>query len=462
MISIFDLFRIGIGASSSHTVGPMRAAAAFAAELGQSPEYASVDRVQVQAFGSLSLTGLGHATHTAILAGLMGELPNTVEPDMLPGLAERIRSEGALALNRAGGCPERRIAFDMDRDLVFDKSFLERHENALTCTAYCGKRTVLSRTYYSVGGGAIIEDSHWGEGAGESPERVPYPYRHATDLLAHCERTGLPLSSVMMENECALRPRSQVKEYLALIWSTMDASMERGMHAEGLLPGPLHVVRRASSLRRMLQADQKLSADPMQVIDWVNMYAMAVSEENAASGRVVTAPTNGSCGTLPAVLAYYRKFVGTLTDETIGRFLLTAGAIGSLYRMNASISGAEVGCQGEVGVACSMAAAALTEILGGSAEQVCSAAEIAMEHNLGLTCDPVNGQVQVPCIERNAVAAVKAINASRLAMHRTTTPRVSLDKVIETMYLTGKDMNLKYRETARGGLAAVMFVKKCD
>ena len=311
-------------------------------------------------------------------------------------------------------------------------------------------------------GGAIIEDSHWGEGSGESPGRVPYPYKHATNLLAHCERTGLPLSSVMMENECALRPRSQVKEYLALIWSTMDASMERGMHAEGLLPGPLHVVRRASSLRRMLQADQKLSADPMQVIDWVNMYAMAVSEENAASGRVVTAPTNGSCGTLPAVLAYYRKFVGTLTDETIGRFLLTAGAIGSLYRMNASISGAEVGCQGEVGVACSMAAAALTEILGGSAEQVCSAAEIAMEHNLGLTCDPVNGQVQVPCIERNAVAAVKAINASRLAMHRTTTPRVSLDKVIETMYLTGKDMNLKYRETARGGLAAVMFVKKCD
>ena len=461
MISVFDIYRIGIGPSSSHTVGPMRAAAMFASELASHPGYGTVDRVLVDVYGSLSLTGIGHGTHTAILAGLMGEMPDTVDPDILPSLARSIREQRAITINKAGARPARTIPFDADRDLVLHKSFLARHENGLTCTAFCGKEPVLTRTYYSVGGGAVVEDSEWGKENGNCCPAVPYPYRNAADLLEHCERTGLPLSSVMMENECALRPREQVKAFLLRIWQTMDAAMERGMHSEGLLPGPLRVVRRASSLRRMLQADQRLSADPMQVVDWVNMFAMAVSEENAASGRVVTAPTNGSCGTLPAVLAYYRKFVGTLTDETIERFLLTAGAIGSLYRMNASISGAEVGCQGEVGVACSMAAAALTDILGGSAEQVCSAAEIAMEHNLGLTCDPVNGQVQVPCIERNAVAAVKAINASRLAMHRTTTPRVSLDKVIETMYLTGKDMSLKYRETARGGLAAVIFRQKC-
>jgi L-serine dehydratase len=462
MISVFDIFRIGIGPSSSHTVGPMRAAATFAAELAALPDLNTVDRVLVDVYGSLSLTGIGHGTHTAILAGLMGEMPDTVDPDRLPSLAQMIRERRGITINEAGGRLSQAVAFDIDRDLVFHKTFLSRHENGLTCTAFCGKDPVLSRTYYSIGGGAVVEDSRWDEQKQDSCASVPYPYRHAADLLSHCERTGLPLSSVMMQNECALRPREEVEAYLLRLWKTMDATMERGMHSEGLLPGPLRVVRRASSLRRLLQADQKLSADPMQVIDWVNMFAFAVSEENAASGRVVTAPTNGSCGTLPAVLAYYRKFVGTLTDETIERFLLTAGAIGSLYRMNASISGAEVGCQGEVGVACSMAAAALTEILGGSAEQVCSAAEIAMEHNLGLTCDPVNGQVQVPCIERNAVAAVKAINASRLAMHRTTTPRVSLDKVIETMYLTGKDMNLKYRETARGGLAAVIFRQKCD
>ncbi len=461
MISVFDIFRIGIGPSSSHTVGPMRAAAMFAAELAALPRYGEIDRVRVDAYGSLSLTGLGHGTNSAILAGLCGVRPECADPDALPVLVDAIHRSCALTLNeQAAGLEARRIFFNPAEDLTFHKSFLARHENGMTCQAFCGDEPILSRTYYSVGGGTIVEDSQWGKEPDKPLAPVPFPYRNAADLLAHCKRTGLPLSSVVMRNECALRPREEVEAYLKTIWQTMDGSMERGMKAEGLLPGPLRVARRASNLRRMLQADQKLSADPMQVIDWVNMFAFAMSEENAAGGRVVTAPTNGSCGTLPAVLAYYRKFVGSLTDEIVVRFLLTAGVIGSLYRMNASISGAEVGCQGEVGVACSMAAAALTEILGGSAEQVCSAAEIAMEHNLGLTCDPVNGQVQVPCIERNAVAAVKAINASRLAMNRTTTPRVSLDKVIETMYLTGKDMSLKYRETARGGLAAVLFQKK--
>lgn len=289
---------------------------------------------------------------------------------------------------------------------------------------------------------------------------VPFPYQNAADLLAHCKNNGLPLSSLVWKNELALRSRVEISDYLAMIWNTMEACIERGLNTEGLLPGPLKVVRRASGLRRMLEANSKFNTDPMQIIDWVNMFALAVNEENAAGGRVVTAPTNGACGIVPAVLAYYQKFIAQLNQDTIERYLLTTSVIGSLYKMNASISGAEVGCQGEVGVACSMAAAGLTEIMGGSAEQVCMAAEIAMEHNLGLTCDPVGGQVQVPCIERNAIASVKAINASRMALRRTSSPQVSLDKVIETMYETGKDMNAKYRETSTGGLA--IKILPCD
>ena len=283
---------------------------------------------------------------------------------------------------------------------------------------------------------------------------VPYPYQHAEDILKHCQENGLMLSTVMMRNELALRDKKEVEAHLHNVWKTMKDCIEHGVNTEGVLPGPLKVVRRAPSLYRLLHANSnRLANDPMHVIDWVNMFALAVNEENAAGGRVVTAPTNGACGIVPAVLSYYEKFVGPLTQDVIERYLLTAGMIGSLYKMNASISGAEVGCQGEVGVACSMAAAGLTEILGGTPVQVCIAAEIAMEHNLGLTCDPVGGQVQVPCIERNAIASVKAINASRMALRRTTNPRVTLDKVIETMYETGKDMNAKYRETSKGGLA---------
>ena len=282
---------------------------------------------------------------------------------------------------------------------------------------------------------------------------MPYPFKSATELLAYCNETGYSLSGLAMQNELALHSKKEIDEYFAHVWQTMQACIDRGMNTEGVLPGPLRVPRRASALRRMLVSSDKLSNDPMNVIDWINMYALAVSEENAAGGRVVTAPTNGACGIIPAVLAYYDKFRRPVNERSIARYFLAAGAIGALYKMNASISGAEVGCQGEIGVACSMAAAGLTELLGGSPAQVCNAAEIAMEHNLGLTCDPVAGQVQIPCIERNAINAVKAVNAARMAMRRTSAPRVSLDKVIETMYETGKDMNDKYRETSRGGLA---------
>lgn len=288
---------------------------------------------------------------------------------------------------------------------------------------------------------------------------MPFPYKSAADLIHHCQGNGLAISGIMLRNELALHGKTELEAHLAKVWQTMQECIQHGLHTDGLLPGPLKVPRRAAGLRRLLEANNSLSNDPMKVIDWINMYALAVNEENAAGGRVVTAPTNGACGIVPAVLAYYQKFIAPISDEVRDCYLLTTSAIGSLYKMNASISGAEVGCQGEVGVACSMAAAGLTEILGGTPEQVCMAAEIAMEHNLGLTCDPVGGQVQVPCIERNAIASVKAINASRMALRRNTQPRVTLDKVIETMYETGKDMNAKYRETSQGGLAVKVI---CD
>jgi L-serine dehydratase len=319
-------------------------------------------------------------------------------------------------------------------------------------TAYNGENTLLSKTYYSVGGGFIVEEEHFGQ-VHDVEAHVPYNFHSASELLKLCERNGLSVSGLMMQNELAMRSKEDIDAGFAAIWDVMLAGIERGMNTEGVLPGPLNVPRRAVALRRLLVSSDNLSSDPMNVIDWINMFALAVSEENAAGCRVVTAPTNGACGIIPAVLAYYDKFRRPVNANSIARYLLAAGAIGALYKMNASISGAEVGCQGEIGVACSMAAAGLTELLGGSPAQVCIAAEIAMEHNLGLTCDPVAGQVQIPCIERNAINAVKAVNAARMALRRTSEPRVSLDKVIETMYETGKDMNDKYRETSRGGLA---------
>ncbi|MBE2896480.1 L-serine ammonia-lyase [Pasteurellaceae bacterium HPA106] len=454
MISVFDLFKVGIGPSSSHTVGPMKAARAFVDELETQHLLATIDRIEIGVYGSLSLTGLGHNTDTALLLGLAGFTPDNVEIDTIPHFIASIQQHRRLCLRE-----DKSIAFDTARDLVFHRTFLPLHENGMRFRAFQGEQLCYSQTYYSIGGGFIVDEAHFNQ-VDDNPQSVPYPYRSAEDILTYCQEQGFAISTLMLKNETALRPLAEVKHYLHHIWATMWECMQRGMHTEGILPGKLKLPRRATALRRVLESNNTLSNDPMKIIDWVNMFALAINEENAAGGRVVTAPTNGACGIVPAVLAYYQQFISPLNDDTIERYLLTCGIIGSLYKMNASISGAEVGCQGEVGVACSMAAAGLTEILGGSPEQVCIAAEIAMEHNLGLTCDPVNGQVQVPCIERNAIAAVKAINASRMALRRTTRPSVSLDKVIETMFETGKDMNAKYRETSTGGLA--IKIVPCD
>lgn len=449
MISVFDMFKVGIGPSSSHTVGPMKAGKQFIDDLIKRNQFEQTAEIHVDVYGSLSMTGRGHSTDIAIIMGLAGYLPHNVDIDMISGFIEKVKQTALLPIN----VDQKTVKFDFENNLIFHRTFLKLHENGMTITALDENRTELYRqTYYSIGGGFIVDEAHFGKEE-KTTVQVPYPYKNAEDILKHCSDNGLMLSTVMLENEIALNGKEAFSAHLENVWKTMQACIEHGIHTEGILPGPLKVPRRAASLYRMLQANTNLSNDPMRVIDWVNMFALAVNEENAAGGRVVTAPTNGACGIIPAVLAYYEKFISPLTPEIIERYLLAAGMIGSLYKMNASISGAEVGCQGEVGVACSMAAAGLAEILGGNPLQVCIAAEIAMEHNLGLTCDPVGGQVQVPCIERNAIASVKAINASRMALRRTTNPRVSLDKVIETMYETGKDMNAKYRETSQGGLA---------
>lgn len=449
MISVFDMFKVGIGPSSSHTVGPMKAGKQFVDDLIKLGLFENTTEIHVDVYGSLSMTGRGHNTDIAIIMGLAGYLPHDVDIDLIPGFIEKVKETAQLPIAQG----EKTVKFDFDNNLIFHSTFLKLHENGMTIAALDADRKELYRqTYYSIGGGFIVDEVHFGQEE-ESPVSVPYPYKNAEDILKHCSENGLMFSTVMLENEIALHGKEAVSAHLDNVWKTMQACIDHGLHTEGILPGPLRVPRRAASLYRMLEANTNLSNDPMRVIDWVNMFALAVNEENAAGGRVVTAPTNGACGIIPAVLSYYDKFISPLTPETVERYLLAAGMIGSLYKMNASISGAEVGCQGEVGVACSMAAAGLAEILGANPMQVCIAAEIAMEHNLGLTCDPVGGQVQVPCIERNAIASVKAINAARMALRRTTNPRVTLDKVIETMYETGKDMNAKYRETSQGGLA---------
>ncbi|HKM96098.1 MAG TPA: L-serine ammonia-lyase [Buttiauxella sp.] len=454
MISIFDMFKVGIGPSSSHTVGPMKAGKLFVDSLLEKGLLESTTRLAVDVYGSLSLTGKGHHTDIAIIMGLAGNEPATVDIDSIPAFIRDVETRSRLWL--AQGRHE--VDFPKDTGMCFRNDNLSLHENGMSIHAYSGDKVIYSKTYYSIGGGFIVDEEHFGKEATDEVV-VPYSFNSAQEMLQHCKDTGMSLSGVIMQNELALHSRKEIEEYFANIWQTMRACIDRGVNTEGVLPGPLRVPRRASALRRMLVSSDKLSNDPMNVIDWVNMFALAVNEENAAGGRVVTAPTNGACGIVPAVLAYYDHFIESVSPETYIRYFLASGAIGALYKMNASISGAEVGCQGEVGVACSMAAAGLAEILGASPEQVCIAAEIGMEHNLGLTCDPVAGQVQVPCIERNAIASVKAINATRMAMRRTSEPRVSLDKVIETMYETGKDMNAKYRETSRGGLAIKV---QCD
>ncbi|WP_168394867.1 L-serine ammonia-lyase [Erwinia amylovora] len=454
MISVFDMFKIGIGPSSSHTVGPMKAGKQFVDDLVDNHQLSSVTRIAVDVYGSLSLTGKGHHTDIAIIMGLSGASPQSVDIDAIPGFIRDVEQRQRLLL--ANGAHE--VDFPREGGMVFRSDNLVLHENGMSIHAFAGDLKIYSKTYYSVGGGFIVDEEHFGQTA-LNEVSVPYPFHSAKEMLAHCQATGLSLSGMVMKNELAVHSRADIERYFTDVWQTMRDCIDRGLNTEGVLPGPLRVPRRASALRRLLVSSDKLSSDPMIVIDWVNMFALAVNEENAAGGRVVTAPTNGACGIVPAVLAYYDHFIESVTPDIFIRYFMASGAIGILYKMNASISGAEVGCQGEVGVACSMAAAGLAELLGASPEQVCVAAEIGMEHNLGLTCDPVAGQVQVPCIERNAIASVKAINSARMAMRRTSEARVSLDKVIETMYETGKDMNAKYRETSRGGLAIKV---QCD
>ena len=482
-VSVFDLFRVGVGPSSSHTVGPMRAAKRFVNGLEADGQLDEVTRVRAQLFGSLGATGHGHGSYNAVLWGLEGAEPDTVDTRTAPLRAAEIRQTGRIRL--AGS---REVAFDPDEDLVLHRrQSLPFHPNGMTFTAYAGEQVLIERTYYSIGGGFVLDD----DGSGRprivpDPTAVPYPFRTGEELLQACATSGLPVSGVMLANECARRPEHEVRAGLLRIWQVMKQCIDNGCTTPGVLPGRLKVRRRAADLYARMTGPSTGSghvgtgsghvgtgsghlgtssggaaigtglvttADPLRALDWVTLWALAVNEENASGGRVVTAPTNGAAGIIPAVLHYAVAFVPGFDDDAIVRFLLVAGALGAIYQQTASISGAEVGCQGEVGTACSMAAGALAETLGGTPDQVENAAEIGMEHNLGLTCDPVGGLVQIPCIERNAVGSVQAITAARLALHGDGAHQVSLDKVIKTMVETGADMKIKYKETSRGGLA---------
>jgi L-serine dehydratase len=449
-ISAFDLFKVGIGPSSSHTVGPMRAASSFASRLRHEGLLGRVAGVRCELFGSLGATGHGHGSVKAVVLGLEGERPDQVDPAAAEPRVESIRREGKLAL--AGEHP---IAFSADDDVVLHRrKRLEFHSNGMLFRALDADGNEVSRReYYSVGGGFVLDEDDAGNPAiVEDRTPVRYPFRTGEELLARTRETGLRISDVMLANELAWRSETEVREGLLHIWSVMQECVERGTRATGVLPGGLKVRRRAAALRAQLE-EHPDDADPLRAMDWVTLYALAVNEENAAGGRVVTAPTNGAAGIVPAVLHYYRDFIDSYCEDGVVRFLLTAAAIGLLFKENASISGAEVGCQGEVGSACSMAAAGLAEVIGGTPEQVENAAEIGIEHNLGLTCDPVGGLVQIPCIERNAVGSVKAITAARMAVRGDGRHHVPLDKAIKTMRETGADMKDKYKETARGGLA---------
>ncbi len=452
-VSIFDLFKIGIGPSSSHTVGPMRAAARFVQRwLGEPGLLHRVARLHVELYGSLAMTGRGHGTDKAVLLGLEGNWPDRVDPDSIPAILERIRSSKRIMV---AGTHE--IAFEETRDLAFNKrQKLPYHVNGMRYSAFDADGALLAtRDYYSVGGGFVINEDEAAEDriVADTTE-LRYPFRTSADLLAHCALEGRSIAQLMLANECAWRSESEVRSGVAMLWQAMQDCVARGLRSDGILPGGLKVQRRAPHMARELrERPEACLRDPLTILDWVNLYALAVNEENAAGGRVVTAPTNGAAGIIPAVLHYYDRFVPGAGPQGIMDFLLTAGAIGILYKENASISGAEVGCQGEVGVACSMAAGGLAAAMGATPAQVENAAEIGMEHNLGLTCDPIGGLVQIPCIERNAMASVKAINAVRMAMRGDGTHFVSLDKVIQTMRATGEDMKEKYKETSRGGLA---------
>ncbi len=470
--SLFDLYKIGVGPSSSHTMGPMRAAFRFARGLAERDVLKHVAQVRVELYGSLALTGLGHATDRAVLLGLAGNEPATIDPESIAATVAVIRA--TKSLNLAG---TQVIPFDETRALLFNRSTMFppgariQHPNGLRLTAYDAAGTVLDeRTFFSIGGGFITEDSAAegmeqsvkAPGAANLEPAIPFPFHSAAELLKLAEANHLTISQLMLRNECALMPldterspEERVRAGIERIWQAMQTCVERGMAAEGILPGGLNVRRRAKRLADRLREKESAgkATDPLAPLDWVTVYAMAVNEENAAGGRVVTAPTNGAAGVVPAVAHYYQRFISDADHDGLMRYFLTSAAIGILYKENASISGAEVGCQGEVGVACSMAAGGLTAALGGTNGQVEHAAEIAMEHNLGMTCDPIGGLVQIPCIERNAMGAVKAVHASRIAMNETEAHKVSLDQVIRTMYLTGLDMQSRYKETSLAGLA---------
>jgi L-serine dehydratase len=447
-LSVFDIFKVGIGPSSSHTMGPMRAACEFVTSLKRDGLLDATEQVAVRLYGSLALTGLGHGTDRAILAGLEGALPESVEPASIEATLERVRSSGRIRL-----LGEHEIAFDEPMQLLFmHHERLPRHSNGMRFSALgAGRKLLREEDYYSIGGGFIVRGDEAEAAEAHAHAAPPYPFNSGDELLAQCQEHGLEMYELVLANERAWAPEAEVRAKLMHLWKVMQACVERGFHQSGLLPGVLKVRRRAPRLYRMLT--ESGSVKPLDVMDWVNAYALAVNEENAAGGRVVTAPTNGAAGIVPAVLHFYRRFESGANDEGVIRFLLVAAAMGMLYKRNASISGAEMGCQGEVGVACSMAAAGLVAALQGTSEQVENAAEIGMEHNLGLTCDPVAGLVQIPCIERNAMGAVKAINAARLAVRGDGSHKVSLDQVIATMRQTGADMSTIYKETSQGGLA---------
>jgi L-serine dehydratase len=449
-ISILDLFKIGIGPSSSHTVGPMRAARRFVQELEAWGRLSRTESVKIELYGSLALTGKGHGTDRAILLGLTGEVPDQIEPNTIELKLARIREQGSLRL-----LGTHTVNFDEAKELVFKRDqTLPNHSNGMKFTAYNRDGQELdTQIFYSIGGGFIASEGEpfQEEGPSDFDLDTTYPFRSAAELLSQGKQHQKLIWEMMLQNETTFRSAEETVHGIFRIWNAMKECTWRGLKIEGVLPGGLQVPRRAPRLYRTLA--ERNGSDPLAVVDWINLFAIAVNEENAAGGRVVTAPTNGAAGVLPAVAHYYQKFVDGADDQGIVRYFLTAGAIGILYKENASISGAEVGCQGEVGVACSMAAGGLVAALGGTNEQVEHAAEIGMEHNLGMTCDPIGGLVQIPCIERNAFGAVKAVNAARMAMSEMGDHKVSLDQVIRTMHQTGKDMQARYKETSLAGLA---------
>lgn len=451
-ISVFDLFKIGVGPSSSHTVGPMSAACDFVEELIKRQCLPQITQLQVRLYGSLSATGKGHATDRAVIMGLMGERPAWIDPDVITPRIDALLSSGQLSLNQ-----QQTVEFVWDRDMIFLEEVLPGHPNAMSITASGTAGVIYENTYYSIGGGFVVTEAQAAEDKLVlHTSLLPYDFNTAEELLRLCKQHSLSISELMLENEKVWRSEQEIRDGLWTLWQAMHACVENGLKHGGILPGGLNVRRRAPAYYARLKAveqNKNVIASNFSVMDWVNVYALAVNEENAAGGRMVTAPTNGAAGIIPAVLCYYMQFEPTASEKHLVNFLLAAGAVGILCKKNASISGAEVGCQGEVGSACAMAAAGLCEVLGGTASQVENAAEIGLEHNLGLTCDPVGGLVQVPCIERNAIASIKAINAAQMALRGDGEHFISLDKVIRTMRDTGRDMQDKYKETSRGGLA---------